>query len=115
MQVEDFFKRDPSQLRNFKTELQIILLNNDVQFFLALISASWEEDESQALLELVVKQYVTVRGFSIAPGWMEKYKQANKKSLQKSKGLRKVLVPKDHRSTAVVDEDLLNSSPLTVQ
>lgn len=104
--LEDFFKRDSSQLRNFKTELQIILLNDDVQFFWALVSASWEEDESQTLLELVVKRYVTVRGFSFASGWMEKCKQANKMPLQKSKGLRKVLVPKDHHSAAVVDEDL---------
>ena len=69
-------------------------INDDVQFFWALVSASWEGGESQALLELVVEQYVTVCGFSFASGWMEEYKQANKKSLQKSKGLRKVLVPK---------------------
>ena len=37
LEIRRFFKRDPSQLRNFKTELQIILLNDDVQFFWALV------------------------------------------------------------------------------
>jgi len=33
--------------------------------------------------------FVTIRGFSYASAWLEKYKQKNKKGTQKSKSLRK--------------------------
>lgn len=98
LETRRFFRRDPSRLQNFKTQLQEkILSSDDVKFFWAIVSAGWEEDESEALLELLVEQYVTVRGFSFASGWMEKYKQANKKSSQKSKGVRKQLLSKGVR------------------
>ena len=62
---------------------------DDIQFFWSLVSAGWEEEEGQALLEQKVDHYVTVRGFSFASGWIEKYKQAQKKSIQNAKGIRK--------------------------
>ena len=53
---------------------------------------NWEK----ALLEEVVKMWVTMRGFSyaIVSAWVEKVKAASVKSLQKSKGLRKKLITK---------------------
>ena len=53
---------------------------------------NWEE----ALLEEVVKMWVTMCGFSyaIVSAWVEKVKAASVKSLQKSKGLRKKLITK---------------------
>ncbi|KAL5518089.1 hypothetical protein EMCRGX_G003769 [Ephydatia muelleri] len=78
-----------------KPELQPQITSNDnVPFIWALVSAGWVEEgeEGQALLEQIIDQYVTVRGFSIASRWMKKYKQeAQKKSTQKSKGIRKQL------------------------
>ena len=77
-------------------------------FFGALLSVEGEEEESKALLELLVDHYITVRGFSFASGFVEKYKQAHKKSTQKSKGLRKQLLP----STQSVEHQLLFTSKL---
>ncbi len=65
--------------------------SEDVQFYWSIVSAEWEQDESQALLGLIIEHWITVCGFSFASGWLEKYKQANKKSIQRSKGLRKQL------------------------
>ena len=46
------------------------------------------------LLRMIIEQWVTVRSFSFTSAFVEKYKQVNKKSVQKSKGIRKNLLPK---------------------
>ena len=78
---------------NFKTDItKKVLENEDVAFYWSILSADWEEQDSQALLELMVNMFITIRGFSYASAWVEKYKAASAKSLQKSKGLRKTLI-----------------------
>lgn len=79
------------QLPNLKDVAEDIKKDDETQFFWALVAVDWEEEESQALLGLVVDKYITVRGFSFARAYVEKYKAAQKKSVQKSKGLRKQL------------------------
>ena len=58
-------------------------------FYWSMLSIDWEEEESSELLRYIVEHWVTVRGFSFAGAYLEKYKQEHKKSVQKSKGLRK--------------------------
>ena len=58
----------------------------------SIISINWEEEESHLLKDFIVDHWITVRGFSYANAFLEKYKQASKKAVQKSKGLRKQLV-----------------------
>ena len=41
-----------------------------------------------ALLKMIVELYVTIRGFSKANAWLEKYKQSTKTSTQRTKSLR---------------------------
>ena len=43
------------------------------------------------LLEKIVELYVTVRGFSLAGGWLEQYKQHTKQSTQRTRSLRREL------------------------
>ncbi len=69
-----------------------ILADEDVQFHWSILSANWDEEEAEPLLPLIVQQWVTIRGFSYASAWMEKHKQSTKKSVQKTKGIRKQLV-----------------------
>ena len=69
-----------------------IFTNEDVLFYWAMLAAEWEEDESKALLAMIIDLWVTIRGFSFASSWMEKYKLVKKQSLQKSKGIRKQLL-----------------------
>ena len=66
--------------------------DEDVLFYWSMVSADWDEEESEALLAMIVNLWVTIRGFSYASAWMEQYKAANHKSVQKSKGVRKKLL-----------------------
>ena len=65
-----------------------ILENEDVIVHWDDISWSWGRQEAEQLLGMIIEHWVIVRGFS----FMEKYKQVQKKTVQKSKGLRKNLM-----------------------
>ena len=65
---------------------------DDVQFAWTLISQYIDSDkEAQELLQEIIKNWVTIRGFSIASTLVETYKQASKQVTAKSTGLRKHL------------------------
>ena len=65
----------------------------NVQYFWYLIASDWEESSAKVLLEMIIEEWVTIRGFSYASAWVEKFKAENKKTTQKSKGVRKQLMP----------------------
>ena len=66
-----------------------IVSSEDVLFYWSIEACNWEEEESVALLGLVANLYVTIRGFAFVSSCMELYKQEQKKTTQKSKGIRK--------------------------
>jgi hypothetical protein len=66
-----------------------IAMNEDVLFYWDMVSVNGECIEANELFKLLVQQYITVRGFSFASAFMEKYKRSAQKSTQKSKGLKK--------------------------
>ena len=71
-----------------------IITNDDVDFYWLIATAYFKIEETevhQELLNKIVQLYVTVRGFSYASAWLEKYKQRTKKSTQRSKSLRRDL------------------------
>ena len=59
----------------------IILGNEYVLFFWDTISFNWVSAEAQELLKIIVVHvhYTTVRGFSFAGAFMERYKQAHRR------------------------------------
>ncbi len=63
--------------------------DDDVLLYWSMASGDWDKEESQALLNLIVDLWITIRGFSYASAWMEQYKAAICKSVQKFKGVRK--------------------------
>ena len=69
-----------------------IIRNEDVQFLWSILSADWEDNTATALLQMVISEWVKIRGFSYASCWIEKYKSTQRKTLQKSKGVRKQLL-----------------------
>ena len=85
--------------------VESIATDEDVLFYWSIISAEWEEKEEQILLRMIIDLWVTVRGFSFAKSMLEMYKQAQKKSVQKSNGVRKQLIGK---STGKVANELLS-------
>ena len=102
--IRHFLSGDPSQFGSIKSKLmELIKADDDVQFFWAIVSVEWEEEESLALLEQIIEHYVTIRGFSFASGWLEKYKKTQKKTIQKSKGVQMQL---SSSSPSVAEEDL---------
>ena len=66
--------------------------SEDVLFHWCTVSAEWEVETDQALLELIIDLWITICGFSGTSGWLEKYKQRQKKTVQKSKGVCKNLL-----------------------
>lgn len=75
---------------NKETLVEQISCDEDVLFFWTILAAEWEEEE-QTLFPMVIEMWITIRGFSFSKSFLEMYKQANKTSVQKSKGLRKKL------------------------
>ena len=72
-----------------------ILENEDVQIYWSIIASSWSKEEADELLAMITQQWITLRGFSFASSFNEEYKKKNKKTLEKSKGLRKNLIGKN--------------------
>ena len=63
-------------------------------FHWSLIAATWDDEVAAKLMTMIVELWVTVKGFSLASAWIERYKGATKKTLQKAKPLQKqILIP----------------------
>ena len=65
--------------------------NDDVLFHWCMLTTETAEDDAQEVLEMLIHLWITIRGYSFAGSWLEMYKQEKKKSLQRSKALRKGL------------------------
>ena len=71
-----------------------VVEDDDVQFYWLIVTADFEIDDDkihEVLLHEIAELYVTVRGYSLASGWLEQYKQQTKKSTQRTKSLRRDL------------------------
>ena len=65
--------------------------DENVQFCCLAVTAEYDIEDREVhdlLLHKIVEPFLTIRGHSKASAWMEKYKQINKKSTQRSKSLR---------------------------
>ena len=92
------FNRE-GKLNNITTNLrdkvkERVLEDENVQFYWCMLTTDIEDDKAKILLTMIVDLFITVRGFSFTKSSMELYKQATKKSTQKSKALRKTLSTK---------------------
>ena len=83
-----------------------IIENEDVQFYWCMVTADWSIETASTLLDLMIENYVKLRGHSTASAWLEKYKRESKKSVQKSKGVRKQLLSKASLSVSNKEETL---------
>ena len=68
-----------------------VLENDEVLFQWCMLTADVDDTESAVVLGMLVKLWITVRGFSFTSAWLELYKQRKKAGLEKSKALRKEL------------------------
>ena len=66
--------------------MESIAADEDVLLYWSILSVEWEEEQ------IFLRMLIDLWGFSFA--MMEMYKQAQKKTVQKSKGVRKQLIGK---------------------
>ena len=86
------FDGDSSKLSDVKHSILDKALDDvDVTFYWDLAIGITSTEVGDELLKMAIDLYTTVRGNAFAKGFMEQYKQKNKKSTQKSKSLRKKL------------------------
>ena len=69
--------------------IDAIATSEDVLFHWAMLSAETEEEDAKVVFDMIVNLWVTVRGFGFTSAWLELYKREKKKSLQRSKALRR--------------------------
>ena len=73
---------------NKKQKIIQELDNENVQFYWLIVGTDFEEDNQEVhseLLKRIVELFVTMRGFSYASAWLEKYEQVAKKRYPKIK------------------------------
>ena len=70
---------------------EAILRNDDLHFQWCIVAAAIEHE---LLLQKIVDLYVTVRGFAFATSCLEMFKQAQHKTMKKTRSLRSELCPK---------------------
>lgn len=71
--------------------IKTVLISEDISIQWSILASTLEHDTSKILLNMIVNEYVTLRGFAFGASCLELYKQKTKKTLQKKKGIRKEL------------------------
>ena len=60
--------------------IEKLIKSEDIQFYWCISTADFEVDDVEVhehLLKMIAKLFVTIRGFSYAGAWIERYKQIN--------------------------------------
>ena len=66
-----------------------VLQNEEILFQWCMLTVDVDDTDGAVVLGMLIKFWITIRGFSFTGAWLELYKQRKKKTLQKSKALRK--------------------------
>lgn len=82
-------KKATEMQAGMKDTLVASMLQDDyVELQWSMISVELDEKNRCTLMSMLINHWINIRGFSFAGSYVEIYKQANKKALQKSKALR---------------------------
>ena len=100
IEVRRHIQRHSTSDLNILAAKKKIMESDDVLFYWSMVSSSWEEEVASVLLDMLVSEYVKIRGHSTASAWLEKYKRESKRSVQKSKGVRKQLISNSTSSSS---------------
>lgn len=71
--------------------LEAMQEDNAVQFHWSLMTMDLDDEESDTLLQEMIKLWLTIRGFSYASALVEEYKRSHNEALKRKKALRKEL------------------------
>ena len=72
-----------------------VLEDEEVLFAWSIASVELDDKTSTILLKMIVELWLTIRGFSFAGAFIEQYKNATKKGLQRSQALHKKVSQSD--------------------
>lgn len=72
-----------------ETILNKLNKSEDILFHWATLTCELDNESATQLLHMIVELYLTIRGFAFANSCMELYKQSQKRTVQKSKALRR--------------------------
>ena len=89
--LQQFLRVTSAESISHGIKMETISGDEDVLFFWTILTAEWEGEEEKVLLSMVIELWITIRGISFARSFLDMFKQLNKKTVQKSKGLRKKL------------------------
>ena len=87
-----------------KRMIEAITASDDVQFYWLIVTADFDDDDDEevksVLLSMIIELYLTMRGFSFASNWVEKFKQSAKKTTQKSESIQSMVLDRCHRGAS---------------
>ena len=69
-----------SELGDVKVQMTT---NDDVLFCWSVLTASWSDEVTTTILEMIIDLWIVIRGFSMASALVERYKVTLKKTTQK--------------------------------
>ena len=78
----------PSESHNPEKCVEELMADDDVHCIWMLVSIDWTEACAETLLQMIVTEWTKIRGFSYASAYVEKLKNQEKKTTQKTKRLR---------------------------
>ena len=82
---------------------QSIVVDHDVQFYWCMLSVDINNEYTQELLKHIVELWICMRGFAMGSSWLEDYKVATGKTVEKSKPLRKNLAANTMEDTKTTE------------
>ena len=85
--IQRHFTHGSNRIEGVATCVEAIVGKNDLLFKWCIIAAQVEEDVSKLVLQRIVSLNVTVRGFGFASSCLELYKQAQHKTMSKTRAL----------------------------
>ncbi len=85
LNIHNAHKMDDSNRAKLK---ELVESDDEVQFNWTMASVDMDDDIAENIIGLIIKKWITIRGFSFASSVLEMYKLAVKQGTQKSKRLR---------------------------
>lgn len=86
--IRHYFRRSNTKGSDLTEVTKSVVTNEEVLFQWCLLSLELDHKVGEQLRDMIVKLYITVRGFAFASSCMELYKKWKKETIQKKKGIR---------------------------
>ncbi len=84
MEVRSHVKdKSASETKGMKEKVLEAMKNNE--FYWSLVAANWESEEAAVVLDMIMEQWITIRGFSCVSAFIEQYKKGTRNAHKNQK------------------------------